>query len=31
MGRNPDKKTTDLLEIRAAVADAFQDIAKETG
>jgi hypothetical protein len=30
VGRNPDKKTTDLLEIDAPIANAFWDIAKET-
>lgn len=31
VGRNPDEKTTDLVEIGAPVADAFKDFAKENG
>lgn len=31
VGRNPDEKTTDLIEIGAPVADAFKDFAKENG
>jgi diaminopimelate decarboxylase len=29
VGRNPDEKTTDLIEIGAPVAEAFRDFAKE--
>jgi diaminopimelate decarboxylase len=31
VGRNPDEKTTDLIEIGSPVADAFRDFAKEHG
>jgi len=31
VGRNPDEKTTDLIEIGSPVADAFKDFAKEHG